>query len=220
MMPARSPPSRTTACRRCARCRTSPRAPASRCASRRRWRRSRSSSPAPRPRSPAANAAAARPSITAAWRQVLRYMAEHAAAPHTVAGLARMAKLSPYHFLRSFKAVTGVTPHQWLLRARLRAAAEKLATTQGAGDRDRARCRVRGPVEFHPHVPRRIRRFAAASTGWRPDAFAQSAIFSKFRRGALAYLSPHQTNGDRPCSIMFRSACATSPAPSASMTRR
>jgi AraC family transcriptional regulator len=36
---------------------------------------------------------------------VLRYMAEHSAAPHTVAGLARMARLSPYHFLRSFKAV-------------------------------------------------------------------------------------------------------------------
>ena len=62
--------------------------------------------------------------------EVLRYMAEYSAAPHTVAGLASMAKLSPYHFLRSFKAVTGVTPHQWLLRARLRAAAEKLAATK------------------------------------------------------------------------------------------
>ncbi|HKS60882.1 MAG TPA: helix-turn-helix transcriptional regulator, partial [Xanthobacteraceae bacterium] len=61
---------------------------------------------------------------------VLRYMAEHSAVPHTVAGLARMAKLSPYHFLRSFKTVTGVTPHQWLLRTRLRAAAEKLAATK------------------------------------------------------------------------------------------
>ena len=62
--------------------------------------------------------------------EVLRYMAEHSAAPHTVTGLASMAKLSPYHFLRSFKAVTGVTPHQWLLRARLRDAAEKLAATK------------------------------------------------------------------------------------------
>ena len=94
--------------------------------------------------------------------EVLRYMAEHAAAPHKLAGLARMARMSPYHFLRSFKAATGVTPHQWLLRARLRDAAEQLATTQRAGDRYRARCRVRGPVEFHPHVPRRIRRLAAA----------------------------------------------------------
>jgi AraC family transcriptional regulator len=61
---------------------------------------------------------------------VLRYMAAHSAKPHTVAQLASMAKLSPYHFLRSFKATTGVTPHQWLLRARLRAAAEKLAVTK------------------------------------------------------------------------------------------
>lgn len=60
---------------------------------------------------------------------VLRYMAAHSAAPHKIAGLARMARLSPYHFLRSFKAATGVTPHQWLLRARLREAAEKLAAT-------------------------------------------------------------------------------------------
>jgi len=60
---------------------------------------------------------------------VLRYMAAHSASPHTVAEFARMAKLSPYHFLRSFKAATGVTPHQWLLRARLRTAAEKLAAT-------------------------------------------------------------------------------------------
>ena len=62
--------------------------------------------------------------------EMLRYMAAHSAASHTVAGLAGMAKLSPFHFLRSFKATTGVTPHQWLLRARLRAAAEKLATTR------------------------------------------------------------------------------------------
>jgi AraC family transcriptional regulator len=61
---------------------------------------------------------------------VLRYMAAHSAVPHTVTDLAAMARLSPYHFLRSFKAVAGVTPHQWLLRARLRAAAEKLALTR------------------------------------------------------------------------------------------
>jgi AraC family transcriptional regulator len=62
--------------------------------------------------------------------EVLRYMAEHAAAPHRLAGLARMARMSPYHFLRSFKAATGVTPHQWLLRARLHQAATRLATSR------------------------------------------------------------------------------------------
>jgi AraC-like DNA-binding protein len=42
--------------------------------------------------------------------------------------LAREASLSPYHFLRTFARVTGVTPHQYLMRARLRAAAVRFAT--------------------------------------------------------------------------------------------
>jgi AraC family transcriptional regulator len=62
--------------------------------------------------------------------EVLRYMAAHSAAPHKLTGLASMARMSPYHFLRTFRAVTGVTPHQWLLRARLRHAAGRLATTE------------------------------------------------------------------------------------------
>jgi AraC-like DNA-binding protein len=61
--------------------------------------------------------------------EVIRYMAAHSAAPHKLTGLADMAHMSPYHFLRTFRAVTGVTPHQWLLRARLREAAERLAST-------------------------------------------------------------------------------------------
>jgi len=35
--------------------------------------------------------------------------------------------LSPYHFLRTFERLTGVTPHQYILRARLREAALRLA---------------------------------------------------------------------------------------------
>ena len=40
--------------------------------------------------------------------------------------LARIARLSPYHFLRTFQAITGTTPHQYLLRVRLRRAAIRL----------------------------------------------------------------------------------------------
>lgn len=40
---------------------------------------------------------------------------------------ARQAGLSPFHFLRSFRSVTGVTPHQYLLRSRLRRAARLLS---------------------------------------------------------------------------------------------
>ena len=40
---------------------------------------------------------------------------------------AREAGLSPFHFLRVFSAVLGVTPHQYLVRSRLRHAARLLA---------------------------------------------------------------------------------------------
>src|SRR5262249_13419295 len=50
---------------------------------------------------------------------------------------ARRAGLSPYHFLRIFKLVIGVTPHQHLVRCRLGRAARlllegELAITQAA----------------------------------------------------------------------------------------
>jgi AraC family transcriptional regulator len=44
-----------------------------------------------------------------------------------VASLAREARLGAYHFLRTFQRLTGVTPHQYVMRARLRDAAARLA---------------------------------------------------------------------------------------------
>lgn len=41
--------------------------------------------------------------------------------------MAAEAELSPFHFLRCFSAVLGVTPHQYLVRSRLRHAARLLA---------------------------------------------------------------------------------------------
>ena len=40
--------------------------------------------------------------------------------------LAAGARLSPFHYLRTFRQLTGVTPHQFILRARLREAASRL----------------------------------------------------------------------------------------------
>jgi AraC-like DNA-binding protein len=45
----------------------------------------------------------------------------------TIAGAVCM---SPYHFLRVFRAVAGVTPHQYLVRTRLRRAAVALAASE------------------------------------------------------------------------------------------
>jgi AraC family transcriptional regulator len=66
----------------------------------------------------------------AAIAAVLRQLESRTARPHSLEELARSAGLSRYHFLRTFKSVTGVTPYQWLLRARLRDAAYRLATSR------------------------------------------------------------------------------------------
>jgi AraC family transcriptional regulator len=61
---------------------------------------------------------------------VIGYLGEHFSEPCTLGDLARRTGLSPYHFLRIFRATTGLTPHQHLLRARLRAGAAWLAQTK------------------------------------------------------------------------------------------
>ncbi|WP_157018997.1 helix-turn-helix transcriptional regulator [Mesorhizobium xinjiangense] len=50
--------------------------------------------------------------------------------PLGLAELADEACLSPYHFLRVFRAVTGSTPYQYLLRTRLQRAAVRLRTSE------------------------------------------------------------------------------------------
>ncbi|HEU5403519.1 MAG TPA: AraC family transcriptional regulator [Terriglobales bacterium] len=44
----------------------------------------------------------------------------------TLQDLAREARLSPYHFLRTFELIAGLTPHQYIRRARLRDAAARI----------------------------------------------------------------------------------------------
>ena len=53
--------------------------------------------------------------------------------------LAARAGLSPFHYLRTFQRVTGVTPHQFVLRTRLRDAATRLAVDASAKIADVAR---------------------------------------------------------------------------------
>jgi AraC-like DNA-binding protein len=60
----------------------------------------------------------------------VRAVERHPDAGLTLARLARESGLSPYHFLRTFERLTGLTPHQYVLRARLREAAIRLAVTE------------------------------------------------------------------------------------------
>jgi AraC family transcriptional regulator len=60
---------------------------------------------------------------------VLRQIEAHADEPLSLAELAGVAAMSPYHFLRTFRAVVGMTPHQYILHTRLHRAAVRLRQT-------------------------------------------------------------------------------------------
>ena len=56
----------------------------------------------------------------------------HSHRPIDLEEAAAQAGVSPFHFLRLFAAVLGVTPHQYLVRSRLRHAARLLAEDERA----------------------------------------------------------------------------------------
>lgn len=58
--------------------------------------------------------------------RIVRMIESRPHAKHELGALAREAKLSRYHFLRVFQQLTGLTPHQYVLRTRLRRAATQL----------------------------------------------------------------------------------------------
>jgi len=70
----------------------------------------------------------ASPATTARVTRTLHIIEQDPNAPLTLPALAKEARLSPYHFLRTFVQMTGVTPHRYIVRARLRDAAIRLAT--------------------------------------------------------------------------------------------
>lgn len=71
------------------------------------------------------------PSTEARVTRAIRAIDRHPDHRLTLEVLAREAGLSPYHFLRTFERLAGVTPHQYLRRARLREAARRLLVEDG-----------------------------------------------------------------------------------------
>src|SRR5205823_9562155 len=64
-------------------------------------------------------------------RAVLEYIEEHLDASPTLEQMAAVARLSPYHFARQFKAATGLPPHEYVIVRRVERAKQFL---QGGGD--------------------------------------------------------------------------------------
>ena len=68
-------------------------------------------------------------------REVCRYIERHSDEPLTIAQLASLAAMSRFHFARSFRSVTGVTPREYVNGARTRALKQGL---RGSGGVDAA----------------------------------------------------------------------------------
>ena len=64
-------------------------------------------------------------------RAVVEYIEEHLDASPSLEQMAEVARLSPYHFARQFKAATGLPPHQYVIARRVERARELL---QGGGE--------------------------------------------------------------------------------------
>jgi transcriptional regulator GlxA family with amidase domain len=91
-----------------------------------------------------------------ALRRVREYIEDHLEETISIEALAGIVGLSMYHFARAFKQSEGLTPHDYLVRRRVRRAQELLASTDlplseialASGFSDQSHCARR----FREHV--------------------------------------------------------------------
>jgi AraC-like DNA-binding protein len=159
------------------------------------------------------------PNAVARVTRVVRAIERHPEAALTLPRLAAGAGLSPYHFLRTFERVTGVTPHQFILRARLRAVAVQLAHERssvldvaldcGFGDVSNFNRAFRAEFGVSP------RAYRSGATGPRrrmgSDRIGRGAACGSASRSAVA--APHALSGAGGCPAPLHRRPAVRPAP-------
>jgi AraC-like DNA-binding protein len=101
----------------------------------------------------------------------------------SLAAMAREAAMSPYHFLRVFRRIVGMTPHQYVLRIRMHGAAVRLrrsddpvstiAFDAGFNDLSTFNRRFRRIIGASPTAFRTQRRVAPAPHSMAPRLLAQ-----------------------------------------------
>jgi transcriptional regulator GlxA family with amidase domain len=88
--------------------------------------------------------------------RVLGWMLEHLDEPLSVERLAHRAHMSPRNFARRFRAVTGTTPHQWLLSQRVMLAQRLLETSDESVERIADRCGMGTAANLRLHFQRAV----------------------------------------------------------------
>jgi AraC family transcriptional regulator len=116
-------------------------------------------------------------------RTVVDYIEGHLDSGPTLAQIAAVARLSPYHFARQFKTTTGLPPHQYVIARRVERAKQFLqsgtdlslaAVAARAGFSDQSQFsyhfkRIIGVTPGRFRAPERIGEQAESASGARPD---------------------------------------------------
>ena len=85
---------------------------------------------------------------------LLDWLQAHCHEPQSVAAMAARAGMSPRSFARRFKQATGLGPHDWLLRQRVRRAQDLLETTDLPVERIAESCGFGAPETLRHHFRR------------------------------------------------------------------
>jgi AraC family transcriptional regulator len=93
---------------------------------------------------------------------VVEYIEEHLDASPTLEQIAAVARLSPYHFARQFKAATGLPPHQYVIARRVERAKQFL---QGGGDFSLAEVAANAGFSDQSQFSRHFKRLVGVTPG-------------------------------------------------------
>jgi AraC family transcriptional regulator len=95
-------------------------------------------------------------------RAVVAYIEEHLCASPTLDQMAAVARLSPYHFARQFKAATGLPPHRYFIVRRVERAKQIL---QGGDDFSLAQVAVRAGFSDQSQFSYHFKRLVGVNPG-------------------------------------------------------
>jgi len=95
-------------------------------------------------------------------RAVVEYIEEHLDGCPTLAQLAAVVRLNPYHFARQFKAATGLPPHQYVILRRVERAKELL---QAGTDLSLAEVALRAGFSDQSQFSRHFKRLVGVTPG-------------------------------------------------------
>ena len=95
-------------------------------------------------------------------RAVLEYIEEHLEASPTLEQMAAVARLSPFHFARQFKAATGLPPHEYVIVRRVERAKQFL---QGGGDLSMAQVAAQAGFSDQSQFSRHFKRLIGVTPG-------------------------------------------------------